>query len=139
MNGPLPPGAQRSVRAPLSIAALILGGTLSGLAITTALLRNPMREMASDPLVVRSLAATIGVAAFMLARAGLRSVAGPRRPAALLVSLPVLALGIALLTLPSLALVPYARGWDAFVPWIYGVPGVLSLVLGRWRIGTYDG
>lgn len=134
MEGPLAPGARRKVRAPLPTAALIAGAFFCALAVFAATLRPLTMELASDPLVVRALGASIGFAGFMLVRVSLQAAAGVRRMAGVVIGVPPVALAIALLISPALAHAPYDRGWGLLVPWLIGLPGILALGLSRWRV-----
>ncbi|HQP34226.1 MAG TPA: hypothetical protein PLI95_03575 [Polyangiaceae bacterium] len=136
MQGPLAPGERRRVRAPLPSAALIVGGLLCALALLVAMARKLVSQLALDPLVVRALCITIWVAAFMLVRVAQRASAGWRRIAALAIGLPLIVGATALAVVPAWAAIPFERGWGALASWIFGVPGVLALLLSRWRVSS---
>jgi hypothetical protein len=92
------------------------------------------QQLASDALVMRALAVTLLMCAFMLGRVGLRAAAGLRRGAALAVSTPLAALGALLVIRPSSASSPYDDGWSVLVPLVFGMLGVIALLLSRWRL-----
>jgi hypothetical protein len=120
--------------APLAMAALIAGALLCSLALFTAGMREVARNLAAEPMVVRSLGATLAVVAFMLVRVGARAASGVRRPAAVVLGVLIAGLGAALLISPAAAQVPYARGWSVLVPWVLALPGILALGLARWSM-----
>lgn len=135
MQGPLAPGERRRVQAPLPTAALILGGLLCAIALFIVMARAMAAQLAIDHLVVRSLGATVWVAALMLMRVALRASVGWRRIAALTIGLPLIAGATVLLVVPAWARVPFDHGWGVLAAWMFGVPGLLSLLLSRWRAG----
>jgi hypothetical protein len=134
VQGPLAPGAVRKPRAPLPTASLVVGLALCALAVLMGLLRPLARELASDPLVVRALGATIWVAGLMLGRVALVASAGVRRAVGLLLGTALLFGGSALILSPAIAASVYQKPVSALAPWWLGVPGVLCLLLSRWRV-----
>ena len=137
MQGPLPPGAVRKPRAPLPTASLAVGLALCAIAVAMGLLRPLARELASDPLVVRALGATLWVAGLMLGRVALVASAGLRRLCALLLGTALMLGGSALIISPALAASVYHKPTGALAPWWIAVPGVLSLLLSRWRVSSH--
>jgi hypothetical protein len=91
------------------------------------------QQLAHAPLVMRALGATVGMSGLMLGRVALAASVGMRRVSALLIGAPMLLFGVALLASPALAAIPYDKGWAILVPWMLGVPGILALMLSRWR------
>ncbi len=91
-------------------------------------------DLSRDGLVMRALGITLGFAGFMLARVAIRTAAGFRRGFALVIALPLIAVGLTLLAKPDLAPYLYDTGRGIFVPWVFGIPAVLALLLGRWRL-----
>lgn len=134
MQPPLAPGPRRPRRAPLPTISLVVGGTLCALALLAGFAPTMMASLAQDPLVMRALGVTIGFAAFMLARVAMKAAAGFRRMFALLIAVPLLVFALALLVKPDLSTQPYDAGLGIVVPWIFGLPGVLALMLSRWRV-----
>lgn len=134
MDGPLAPGERRKVRAPLPTASLIAALLLCALAVTAAAMRPLSQELAHTPLVMRALGATIAMSGLMLGRVALAAAAGLRRGVALAISAPMVACS-ALIVAPSIAAMPYDRGWGLVVPWMLGLLGILALMLSRWRAG----
>jgi hypothetical protein len=133
LEGPLAPGERRKIRAPLLTASLIAGLALCALAAVAASMRQLTQDLAHTPLVMRALGATIAMSGVMLGRVALAASVGLRRAAALLISTPMVVLGAALIAVPSIAAIPYDKGWALVVPWVIGLPGILALMLSRWR------
>ena len=135
MQGPLAPGERRKVHAPLPTAALILGGLLCDIAVFIITARTMADQLALDALVVRSLGATVWVASFMLVRVAMAASVGWRRMAAIAIGLPLVAGATALVVVPAWARIPFDQGWGVLAAWLFGVPGLLALLLSRWRAG----
>lgn len=134
MEAPLAPGPRRSKRAPLPTISLLVGVTLCALALIAGFAPAFVAALAQDTLVMRALGVTLGFAGFMLGRVALKAAAGPRRLAALGLAAPLVALALALLVQPSLATYLYDTRRGIFVPWVFGVPAVLALMLSRWTV-----
>lgn len=134
LQTPMAPGSRRPKRAPLPIIALVVGGTLCVLAIVAGMAPAMVATLAHDGLVMRALGLTLGFSGFMLARVALLAAAGPRRVLALVIAVPLVALALALLAYPQIATYLYDSGRGIFVPWVFGLPAVLALLLSRWRI-----
>ena len=134
MVAPQAPGSKRARRAPLPTIALIVGITLCVLGVFAAAFKTLAQQLASDALVMRALAVTLLMCAFMLGRVGIRAAVGLRRGAALAVSVPLAVAGALMIVRPSAASVPYERGWAVIVPLVLGALGVIALLLSRWRV-----
>jgi hypothetical protein len=113
---------------------LIAGAFLCALAVIMVTMRPLAKDLASDALVMRALGASIWMTGFMLVRVALRAATGVRRLVAIAIGSPLIVVATGLIIWPSIALVPYARGWGLLLPWLIGTPGILALGLGRWRV-----
>lgn len=114
--------------------ALMVGVTVCGLAVGFALLRTIAEQLAHDSLVMRALGVTMTMSALMIARVALAASAGVRRVAALAISALFLVPGTILLIWPAGAALLYDRGMGTLAPWLVGAPGILALLLSRWRV-----
>lgn len=128
------PEPARRTRAPLSTAALIVGLVLCVLAVAAGALPSIAQQLASDPLVMRALGATVGTAAYMLLRVAIATSAGVQRALAVCLAVPLAVLAATLLAVPSVATAAYADGRSTMVPWLIALPGILSLLLSRWPV-----
>lgn len=114
--------------------ALVVGGTLSAFALLAAMAPSMVAALAHDPVVMRALGITVGFAGFILGRVALRAAAGARRVVALFIALLLLLFAGLLLVSPSYATWLYDSERSVFVPWVFGVPAVMTLMLSRWRV-----
>ncbi len=103
-------------------------------ALLAAMAPSMAVALAHDPVVMRALGVTVGFAGFILARVALRAAAGARRLFALLIALLLVLFAAVLLVSPGYATWLYDTGRSVFVPWVFGVPAVLTLMLSRWRV-----
>ncbi len=130
----LSPNPNRRPKAPLPTIAAIVGVVCIVIAVAASMAPQVTRDLAFDPLVVRALAITWGVSAYMIVRVATHCAAGFRRIAAISVAVFFAAQAIPLFVAPSLATVPYARGWAMLIPWLLVGPGLFSLALSRLRV-----
>ena len=112
----------------------MVGGTLCALALIAGFSPKLVVALAHDGIVMRALGLTLGFAAFMLASVAIKAAAGTRRLAAMVLATPIFALGGVLLVYPAVATYLYDTERGIFVPWVFGVPAVLALMLSRWRL-----
>lgn len=112
--------------------AWLVGGVLCATAIMMALVPGMMRELSQDQLVMRAFGITLVVAGWMLARAGWVLALGARRVFAVFIALYLFAVGALLLARPVWAGWLYENGRAIAAPWVFGIPGLLTLWLGRW-------
>lgn len=114
--------------------SLVVGGTLSALALLAGLAPAMVSALAEDRIVMRALGLTLGFAGYMLANVAIKAAVGPRRIFALVIAAPLFGLAVTLLAKPGLASYFHDTGRAVFIPWVFGVPAVLALVLSRWRV-----
>ncbi|HNS96931.1 MAG TPA: hypothetical protein PLJ27_23550 [Polyangiaceae bacterium] len=134
MTTPLAPGPRRFRWAPLPTISLLVGSVLCAFALTCSVFPKLVADLAHDPLFVRALGVTVGMAGFMLGRVSWQAAAGPRRMTGLLIAIPLLVLALFLVVNPTYAVGWHTTGRTVFIPWIFGVPGVSALLLSRWRV-----
>jgi len=105
----------------------------SAFAITAAIAPKLVAALLSESLFARALGVTFAMAGAMLARVAIRTAFGWRRAAGVVIAAPLVATAIVLVVSPSLATWFHDTGHKVFVPWIFGIPAVGALLLGRWR------
>lgn len=82
---------------------------------------------------MRALGLTLAFSGAMIGRVAIVATAGMRQVAAFAVAFLPLALGVLLLAWPASAALVQDRGRGLLTPWFLAVPGILALLLSRWR------
>ncbi len=113
--------------------SLLVGVVLCAFALLASIVPTLVADLARDTIVVRALGVTTGMAGGILARVSVQAASGPRRILGLVIAAPLITLGVLLLVSPTSATWLHDTGRTVFVPWVFGIPAVMALLLSRWR------
>jgi hypothetical protein len=114
--------------------SLLVGVVLCAFALVASIVPALVSDLARDTVFARALGVTTGMAGFILARVSLQAASGPRRILGLVIAAPLIALAVLLLVSPASATWLHDTGRTVFVPWVFGIPAVMALLLSRWRV-----
>ena len=133
-NAPGPDSERSTTWAPLPTMSLLVGIVMTAFALVAALAPALVASLLRDQVFARVLGVTLAMAGVMLARVSIRAALGVRRFIGVAIALSLLATGAVLLAVPSMAVWFHDNKRTIFVPWVFGIPAVASLLLSRYRV-----